>query len=814
MNHPSRACCRSFALAVVLVILSSVTLAQFTHRYPKVDGYRHHIYLEGYDLPVLNAGPSDPSPSPDGRRLAFSARGWLWIYHIEDQRAVRVTEGRGMDFRPRWSPDAQSLVFVRDTGKDTQILELTLDDKTERLLIDTPALDLDPVLSADGEMLFYSSAAEGDLDIWRLERTTGAKARVTSHEGLELNPQPLPGAARLLYLSKTRGGRDEIRLLELESGEETVLLEQDIGSQMRPALSPDGRNLVVGLPGPEGWRLWLVGLDQPHYPISLTRAPGLPLTPAWSRDGTNVFFSEADDRQVFRLKKIDRSGGPTLPVPVREWDWQAPTSTVTVRTRLKGATALAPSRLHLSDGLGHPLLPDSGQPRFDSQNGLVYFYSPGSVSLTVPAGPVEVVAGRGLFTAARRISLVAEAGRSESADLDLEVLWDAPAKGWASGDHHFHLNYGGTYSLEPETLIEIAKAEDMQVLTPLMANLNTRFEDLAWWEWRNSDPLIRFGQEVRSHFLGHLGLIGIHSPFWPWYWGPGYPAYGRDDRPNADALRYTRQSGGLGFYVHPVSNPDPLENPRSVPLELIADAVLGELDALEIACLWSDEWGTSEVWHLLLNLGVPIAPSAGTDAFPNFYRSMAVGTTRVVVRTGEELNWANYLDGLREGRSFVTTGPALDFRLSGRGPGAVLEPTEFPAEWTLELTSNSALDQIDILVNGETAWSAPGPVQPGSYSFEGRLEIPSGGWVAARVGGSPAGWPLMASYPFAHTAPIWIGERGSSDAAARRSAAEDLLQILGVAEERLREGYGDAPTPRLDAQLQKARRKLERLAGE
>lgn len=57
--------------AVVLALLLSAFLAaplhaQWTHRYPKVEGYSHHVYLEGFELPILTAGPMDPAPSPDG----------------------------------------------------------------------------------------------------------------------------------------------------------------------------------------------------------------------------------------------------------------------------------------------------------------------------------------------------------------------------------------------------------------------------------------------------------------------------------------------------------------------------------------------------------------------------------------------------------------------------------------------------------------------------------------------------------------------------------------------------------------------------
>ena len=50
-----------------------------------------------------------------------------------------------------------------------------------------------------------------------------------------------------------------------------------------------------------------------------------------------------------------------------------------------------------------------------------------------------------------------------------------------------------------------------------------------------------------------------------------------------------------------------------IPINFVADAVLGEVDVLELACLWSNELGTASLWHQVLNLGIPLAASAGSD---------------------------------------------------------------------------------------------------------------------------------------------------------------------------------------------------------
>ncbi len=797
---------------LVAATLVATVFGQFTNRYPKVKGYSHHIYLEGYDLPIFSIGPVDPAPSPDGASIVVASRGWLWILDPVSGEAKRLTQAAGIDSRPTWSPDGKTLAFVRDDTRDTSIMAINPQTGEERRLLNTPAIDLDPAFSRDGKWLYYSSAAAGDLDLWRMELASGDTERLTQEDGLELRPLPLPDGKSLVYVHKTRRGNDEVRRLDLEKGGVENLRSVSIGSQTRPALSPDGSTLALALPsGNTDWQLYLLDLGNPVHLMLIDTDSSLPVTPAWSADGTKVFFADADRTQTFALKSVPATGGETLEHPVTRWNWGVPTRLISVRTTLDGEKGPVAARLSAWDASGHPLVAEAGQPRFDSQNGRVYFYSPGVVDLEAPPGTLRLAAVRGLSTPEVRVEVETE--KVEAATVSMKRLWDPRQAGYYSGDHHFHLNYGGPYSLRPEDLLPLLKGEELDVATPLVANLNNRPQDLKWLSWRSLDhpPLIAFGQEVRAHFLGHVGLFGIATPFWPWFWGPGYPVYGRDDRPNAEALRHARRQGGVNTYVHPVTNSDPFSdgNLGSIPLELIPDALLGDLDGLEVACLWSDELGSSQIWHRLLNFGVNIVPTAGTDAFPGFYRSMAVGSTRVYVRLRDPLNLNGYLESLKKGHSFVSTGPLMDFQIDGLGPGDVVKPSE-DANWKLDLYSATAVETVEILVNGSVVAREKGLQAAGSASYSGSLQLPVGGWVAARAYGGPSGWPVMDSYPFAHTAPVWIGQLGSTAPESRRQAAADLLKALTVAEERLRQGYGETPNPVLRERFARARSLLSR----
>ncbi|HJS74562.1 MAG TPA: hypothetical protein VJ921_09755, partial [Vicinamibacteria bacterium] len=81
--------------------------------------------------------------------------------------------------------------------------------------------------------------------------------------------------------------------------------------------------------------------------------------------------------------------------------------------------------------------------------------------------------------------------------------------------------------------------------------------------------------------------------------------------------------------------------------------------------------------------------------------------------------------------------------------------------------------------------------------------------IAARAHGGEPVWPVMDSYPYAHTGAVWVNAVGSREEEAARRSARELLAWMAVAEARLIEGFGSAEIPELRARFSEARRKLE-----
>jgi TolB protein len=802
----------SIVVFSLLLLISYSVNAQWSNRYPKVDGYGHHVYLEGYELPVLNSGPTDPAPSPLNNQVVFSAKGWLWIMNLETSEAKRITFSSDMDSSPNWSPDGNKIVFVRDNSSDTHLVVLDLNSMKETILMNSKALDLDPIFSADGNFVYYSSAKNGSFDLWKINLTTLESTILTQENSLERLPVPTLDGEQIVYLHKKGFSYDSIELLDLENNTSIPLIEENFASQAAFSLSKDNTTLAYTWPNGDDYELRLLNIAIPESKMLLTKSKGLPLSPKFSDDGQWVYFSENNKMESSEVKRIPINGGSPELLSISKWDWGTATGKLKITSRVDGEIEAV--RMSITDTNGHPIIPESGIVHSEGQNGIVFFYSPGEIEIEAPVGNLTITVVHGFSTIAQVQEIELEEDTTET-EINLNRIWNANKEGWYSADTHFHLNYGGTSQLDPEDILVDLKAEEIDFGFPLVANLGNRFlgQDIFGWQ-NNEQPILSFGQEVRSHFLGHLNLIGTHELYWPWVWGPRYDIYGADDRLNAEPLRFAREQGGLGGYVHPVPIKDPFKDDggRYVPVGLVADAVMEEVDMLEIGCLWTDEIGTASLWHEFLNLGIPIALSAGSDVMNDLYRTMAVGATRVYVKPQGEPTFENYLKALKEGRSFVSTGPQIVFSVEDYEVGEIIKSNKKKAKWKLEVYSPVPYEKVELFVNGVVV-DMKKSKNGNSETYSGSIEIPKGGWITARVSGSNSEWPMMDSYAFAESSPIWIDAIGSTMPNTKINAAKKLLKILEISEKRMKQGYGDNKIPNLLNHFSKAREKLQHIVA-
>jgi TolB protein len=283
---------------------------------------------------------------------------------------------------------------------------------------------------------------------------------------------------------------------------------------------------------------------------------------------------------------------------------------------------------------------------------------------------------------------------------------------------------------------------------------------------------------------------------------------------NADVLEYAKSIGAFPTYVHPGI---PVDDPFATPaesfrnLDSLNELILQDGIGLEIISGWDNPMGNVQLWYRLLNIGKAVPGISGTDAWVDFYRTAALGTARNFVPVeGGQSDFDSILAATAAGRGFLSTGPALLFRVDNARPGDVVESG--PRDWTLTLASVATVDRVELVVNGQVVETLDGIEAGETREFSGTLNLPAGGWVAARaLSPEPLDdpWPPMLKHPFAHSMPLWIGSRGSTDPASYASSAADLLRALEAVGGRAREAYGERPMEKLYGRYALARQFLD-----
>jgi hypothetical protein len=214
--------------------------------------------------------------------------------------------------------------------------------------------------------------------------------------------------------------------------------------------------------------------------------------------------------------------------------------------------------------------------------------------------------------------------------------------------------------------------------------------------------------------------------------------------------------------VHPFDVvPDPFANPaQRITDELPVDVALGKLDYMEIVG-FSDHKSTAEVWYKLLNLGFKLPAGAGTDATTNYAAPIRgqVGFDRVYVWTpGWPASIDTWLDELKQGRTFATNGPLIEFKLGGEMLGSELkfDAPQSRVPFTAKLRSIVPVDHLEIVCNGQVVKTLPTDPTKESADINGSLPLQESGWCALRAWSEKAEYPVMDSYTYATTSPVYL----------------------------------------------------------
>jgi hypothetical protein len=806
--RPDRLSTRGLISLWLLGVLPvGLACAQSAPSAPAIDLPHPYYYSEMY-LPQLTSGPSAVAWAPDSREVVYSMAGSLWRQKLDSTTAVQLTGGPGYDYQPDWSPDGRYIVYASESGAAIELWLLDLKSGRTTQVTRGGAVNVEPRWSPDGRRivwvstayqrhfhLFVAEAHEGQLGA-PLRLTGETKSPLPryyySAYDHEINPAWTRDGQSIVFISnrgRIHGTGGFWRMPAVPGGAATELHYEETNWQTRPDFSPDGRRLVYSSYLGRNWlQLWLMPADG-GAPLPLTYGDWDASNARWSPDGASIaFVSNREGDTQLRVLRIPGAGSHALEVTQRQRLRPSGTLHLVVRDE-RGAPT--PARVVVTDEAGRFYAPahawahraefDRGAHPFEAR----YFHGSGDDLIEVPAGAMHVEALKGLARLPERRSLRIAPGQTTDVNLLLPARpWpDVPGRRWVSADVHVHMNYGGHYRNTPAHLVLQAQAEDLDIVENLIVNKEQRIPDITY-SGRGVDPastattLVVHGQEFHTSYWGHLGLLGLKGDILL----PGYAGYPNTAAAslfptNADVADLAHAQGALVGYVHPFEEPPrPLTQPAHTDAdELPVDVALGKVDYMEIVS-FADHQATAEVWYRLLNLGFKLPAAGGTDAMADYAILRGpVGLNRVYASVPDgALESGPWLEALRQGRTFATNGPLLDFSLAGQGIGgnvALERAAEVP--FTVAVRSIVPLDHVQVVCNGQVIRELALGGHRDTANASGNLPIGASGWCLLRAFTAAAEYPVLDNFVYATTSPIYVSVGG-----AKPRAPEDARYFV------------------------------------
>jgi Tol biopolymer transport system component len=126
----------------------------FTARVSQPVGSRLNFPIRVDDGPVRARLIQAPAPSPDGKRLAFSALTQLHVIDLPEGKPRLLSAEGAREFHPSWSPDGKWLAYVSWAPEGGHVWKRAGDGSGDPIpLTRAPAFYRDPVWSPDGNRI-------------------------------------------------------------------------------------------------------------------------------------------------------------------------------------------------------------------------------------------------------------------------------------------------------------------------------------------------------------------------------------------------------------------------------------------------------------------------------------------------------------------------------------------------------------------------------------------------------------------------------------------------------------------------------------
>jgi TolB protein len=157
---------------------------------------------------------------------------------------VIVSNQKGSNSAPTWSPDGRTVAVALTLTGNTQIYAVNADGSGLRRLSRSTSIDTEPFYSPDGQWIYFTSDRGGQPQIYKMPaqgESAGAAQRVTFTGSYNTSPRVSPDGKELAYISRV-GGAFKLYLQDLQTGVATALT--DTAHDESPSFAANGQYVL------------------------------------------------------------------------------------------------------------------------------------------------------------------------------------------------------------------------------------------------------------------------------------------------------------------------------------------------------------------------------------------------------------------------------------------------------------------------------------------------------------------------------------------------------------------------------------------
>lgn len=259
-------------------------------------------------LVVVPAAPGHAAFPGGNGKIVFASNidGDSEIYTMNDDGSdiTQLTFNTASDSNPTWSPDGRRIAFDSNRGGTSgEIFTMRASGARVRKLTNSPGQDVEPTWSPDGMMVaFASDRGAGDFNVFTMGSDGHGERRRTRNTADDRDPAWSP-SGKLIAFESARLGTDHIFVMRPDGRRVRRVTPSGISASYDPAWSPNGRWLAFAMDdgSPSGYELWKSKVDGSGLMNLSNTGSGVDdAEPAWSPRGDKIVYMDNldGDREI------------------------------------------------------------------------------------------------------------------------------------------------------------------------------------------------------------------------------------------------------------------------------------------------------------------------------------------------------------------------------------------------------------------------------------------------------------------------------------------------------------------------------------